>query len=217
MPKPKQAKDTADRSLSAVALPQPKPNPLVLPFFNKVPTYPGPVYQTTTGPNIIIDDEFIAIVFCFGAFADKITGVMYNDLTGNVPFMSLDGSVFFLVFYHYKNNAILATPIANLDDKSVFEVYKTHFKMVEAKGCKPKVNLMDNQATKYIKQFLTKKECQLHLVEPHIHQVNAAECTIQTFKDAFISTLATTDTAFPLQLRDKLAPQVQDTLNLLRA
>jgi hypothetical protein len=46
-----------------------------------------------------------------------------------------------------------------------------------------------------------------------LHQRQA----IQTFKDAFIAALATTDRDFPLQLWDKLAPQVQDTLNLLRA
>ena len=54
------------------------------------------------------------------------------------------------------------------------------------------------------------------MVEPHNHRVNAAERAIQTFKDAFIAALATTDVDFPLQLWDKLAPQVQDTLNLLR-
>jgi hypothetical protein len=69
--------------------------------------------------------------------------------------------------------------------------------MFEAKGYKPIVNVMDNQATKYIKQFLTKKECKLQLVKQHNHQVNAAKRTIHTFKDAFISTLATTDSLFP--------------------
>jgi hypothetical protein len=54
-------------------------------------------------------------------------------------------------------------------------------------------------------------------VEPHNHHVNAAERVIQTFKDAFIAALATTDRDFPLQLWDWLAPQIQDTLNLLRA
>ena len=54
-------------------------------------------------------------------------------------------------------------------------------------------------------------------MEPHNHRVNAAEWAIQTFKDAFIAVLATTDREIPLQLWDKLAPQVQDTLNLLRA
>jgi hypothetical protein len=63
-----------------------------------------PVVQAPTMPNLIGDDKdnySIANVFCFGAFADKQSGVMYNDLTGNFPFMSLDGSVCFLVMYHY--------------------------------------------------------------------------------------------------------------------
>jgi hypothetical protein len=111
----------------------------------------------------------------------------------------------------------LATPIVGLDDKSIFEAYKTRFRELEAKGFKPKLNVMDNQATKHIKQFLTENKCKLQLVEPHNHRVNAAERAIQTFKDAFIAALATTDSDFPLQLCDKITPQVQDTLNLMRA
>ncbi len=42
------------------------------------------------------DDQSIANVFCFGAFADKISGVVYNDCTGEFPYMSLDGNVCFL-------------------------------------------------------------------------------------------------------------------------
>jgi hypothetical protein len=55
------------------------------------------------------------------------------------------------------------------------------------------------------------------LVELHNHHVNAAECAIQTFKDHFISALATTDSKFPLQLWDKLTSQVKNTLKLMRA
>jgi hypothetical protein len=43
-----------------------------------------------------INNESIANMFCFGAFADKNTGVIYNDCTGNFPFMSLNGNFFFL-------------------------------------------------------------------------------------------------------------------------
>jgi hypothetical protein len=126
-------------------------------------------------------------------------------------------AVFAFFMYHYETNSIMAKPIANLDDKSIFEAYKELFERLEGKGYKPKMNEMGNQTTKYIKKFLTKKECDLQVVKPHNHRVNAAERAIQTFKDAFIPALATTDCDFPLQLWDKLVPQVQDTLNLLRA
>ena len=75
---------------------------------------------------------------------------------------------------------------------------------------------MDSQATKYIKQYLSENKCKLQLIEPHNHRVNAAERAIQTFKNAFIAALATIDVGFPLQLWDKLTPQVQTCLNLMR-
>ncbi len=66
------------------------------------------------------DDESIANVFCFGAFANKVSGVVYNDLTGNFPFMSIDGSVCFFVMYHYEMNAIWVKAIGHVDDRSNF-------------------------------------------------------------------------------------------------
>jgi hypothetical protein len=59
-------------------------------------------------PNIITDDsnESIANVFCFCALADKNSGIMYHDMTGNFPFMSLDGCICHLVMYHYESNSI---------------------------------------------------------------------------------------------------------------
>ncbi len=68
--------------------------------------------------------------------------------------------------------------IVNVDDRSIFAAYKEIFESLEAKGYKPKMNVMDNQATKYIKKIITKKGCDLQLVEPHNHHVNAAERAI---------------------------------------
>ncbi len=161
--------------------------------------------------------ESIANIFVFGAFADKNNGIVYHDLTGSFPFMSLDGSVCFFVLYHNKSNCILPAPISGLDDVSIFNTYTTQFEELVAKGFTPKLNMMDNQATKHIKKNLTDHECKLQLVEPHNHEINAAERAIQTFKDAFIAALATTDSEFPLQLWDRLTPQVRDTLNLMLA
>jgi hypothetical protein len=53
-----------------------------------------PVVHGPIMPNLIggkDDNVTIANVFCFGAFADKPSGVVYNDLTGAFPFMSFDG------------------------------------------------------------------------------------------------------------------------------
>jgi hypothetical protein len=49
------------------------------------------------------------------------------------------------------------------------------FEELALKGFTPKLNVMDNQATKHIKKFLTEHECKLQLVEPHNHRINAAE------------------------------------------
>jgi hypothetical protein len=194
--------------------PVPQIAPPVLPLF-----VPNVIQDVHTGPNVITDDgdESIANIFCFGAFADNTSGIVYHDLTGSFPFMSFDGSVCFFVLYHYKSNAILATPITGLDDVSIFNAYKTYFDVLTAKGFKPKLNIMDNQATKHIKIFLTENDCKLQVVEPHNHRVNAAERAILTFKAAFIAALGTTDSDFPLQLWDPLTPQVEDTLNMLCA
>jgi hypothetical protein len=196
-----------------------------------VHAYPGPAYgrrqdpqwirvqeDSVQQPNLIRmdnDDAIISNIFCFGAFANTTSGIVYNNLTGSFPFMLLEGSVCFFVLYHYESNCILASLIKGMDDRTIFETYKKYFKELTTKGFKPKLNIMDNQATKHIKQFLSENDCKLQLVEPHNHRVNTAEHAVHTFKDAFIAALATTDVDFPLQLWDKLTPQVQTCLNLM--
>jgi hypothetical protein len=162
-----------------------------------------------------VDDHSIANLFCFGAFTNKITSVLYNDCTGEFPFMTLNGNVCFFIMYHYKTNAIHATPLPGLDLTSLLDACKKNFEYLEEKGYKPKLNVMDNQATKVINAYLTPQQVSLQLIKPHNHCVNAAERAIQTFKNRFISALGTTNADFPIQLWDKLAPQVQDSINLL--
>ncbi len=103
--------------------------------------------------NVIEDDTSTneSNIFCFGAFADKQTGTLYNALTRAFPFMSLTGNVCFLIVYHYETNAILALPIANLEGNTIFEGYRKKFELLESKGHKIKVNVMDNQASCHLK------------------------------------------------------------------
>jgi len=55
----------------------------------------------------------------------------------------------------------LVKAIANVDDRSIYEAYKEVFETLEAKGYKPKMNVMDNQATKYIKNVSRQKGMRL--------------------------------------------------------
>jgi hypothetical protein len=109
----------------------------------------------------------IANIFCFGAFADRNSGIVYPDLTGSFLFVSFDGSVCFFILDHYESNTILITPIAGLGNMSVFNAYKTHFDELAAKGFNLKLNILDNQATQHIKKILTKNDSKLQVVEPH--------------------------------------------------
>jgi hypothetical protein len=202
-----------------------------MPIFQETREYPGPAYGAMHGDassnslahqhhaaNIIDnnDSPCKANLFYFAAFADKHTGTLYNDLTGLFPFQSLEGNVCFCVVYHYKTNAILALPISSFSNKIIFVAYKQQYDMLESKGHVIRLNLlMDNQASQTIKKNLTKNQCKLMLVEPHNHHVNAVERAIQTFKDHFVSVLATTDSEFPLQLWARLALQVKNALNML--
>jgi len=72
--------------------------------------------------------------------------------------------------YHYKSNSILATAIDSLDDKTIFAAYKQQFYELTAKGFKPKLNIMDNQATKYIKKSSLNRNANCNLSS---HTTNA--------------------------------------------
>ena len=55
----------------------------------------------------------------------------------------------------------------------------------------------------------------IQLVPPHVHRHNAAECTIRTFKDHFLSILAGIAPTYPRNRWDLLLPQAEIILNLL--
>jgi hypothetical protein len=105
-----------------------------LPYNNKA--------QRARAPNAILDDfnESITNVFCFGAFGDKKLGVVYNDLTSNFPFMLYNGSICFIIVYHYEANAMQATPITGLDGVCIYKAYKKTFFKLSGRGSNQIIN-----------------------------------------------------------------------------
>jgi hypothetical protein len=59
-----------------VSVPVPQAATHPLPLFVEPMPYNGPAYNAQMEVNYIPDDESIANVFCFGAFADKVSGVV---------------------------------------------------------------------------------------------------------------------------------------------
>ncbi len=97
-------------------------------------------------------------MFSVSEHLPKNTGVVYNNCTGTFPFMSLDGNVCFFVMYHNKTKTIFAVPLPGLDSKNILDAYTKNFEYLVSKGFTPKINIMDNQATKVIKSYLTPQQ-----------------------------------------------------------
>ena len=80
----------------------------------------------------------------------------------------------------------------------------------------PSTYIMDNEASYELKNCILKHKLQYQLTPPHMHRINAAERAICTFKNHFIAGLATIDNKYPIREWDRLLPQSELTLNLLR-
>jgi hypothetical protein len=94
--------------------------------------------------------------------------------------------------------------------------YDTIHQELAVKGFKPKLQTFDNEASAALKNFFTVNDIAYQLVPPHCHRRNAAERAIRTFKEHFVVGLSSADPSFPLHLWDRLLPQAEITLNLLR-
>jgi hypothetical protein len=85
-----------------------------------------------------------------------------------------------------------------------------------ARGLKPKLVKLDNEASKLLKDYLHQQEITFQLVPPYSHRRNSAEREIRSFKDHLIAGLCSTEKSFPMHLWDRILPQAVITLNMLR-
>ena len=64
-------------------------------------------------------------------------------------------------------------------------------------------------------QFMVRESIGYQKMPPGMHQTNAAERAMQTFKYQLIATMCTTDKNFPLHLWDRPLQQIELTCNIL--
>jgi hypothetical protein len=96
------------------------------------------------------------------------------------------------------------------------KAYDSIHQELTVKGFKPKLQTLDNEASTALKNFFTINDIAHQLVPPHCHRCNAAERAIRTFKEHFVAGISSVDPSFPMHLWDRILPQAEITLNLLR-
>jgi hypothetical protein len=143
-------------------------------------------------------------------------GQLITDLTGNFPVRSSKGNSYVMVCYVYDCNYVKVVPMKSRSASEWVKAYEHIHHELTAKGFKPKLQTLDNEASTALKNFFTTNDVEYQLVPPHCHRRNAAERAIQNFKEHFVVGLSSVDPTFPLHLWERLLPQAEITLNLLR-
>jgi len=120
------------------------------------------------------------------------------------------------VAYVYDLNAIIVRTMPSCTDASMVTAFTEVITTFKTGGYHPALTVMDNECSASVEKYIRSEKINIQLVPPHNHRVNAAERAITTFKEHFITALATVDMHCPLQLWDEFLPQVELTLNMLR-
>ena len=117
---------------------------------------------------------------------------------------------------HVNANAILAKPIKNREAETITKGWEKINNRIVRAGEKPAVYIIDNEASRNLKQTMKAQGIDYQLVPPHNHRANLAERAIQTFKSHLKAGLSSVDPDFPISQWDRLIPQAEITINLLR-
>jgi hypothetical protein len=142
-------------------------------------------------------------------------GHLYTDLTGKFPVRSSKGNWYVMVCYRFDCNKVKVFPMKSRSTLEWVKAYDHIHQELTAKGFKPKLQTLDNEASAALKNFFTTNDVEYQLVPPHCHRRNTALRAIRTFKEQFVAGLSSGDPTFPLHLWDRLLPQAEITLNLL--
>ena len=140
----------------------------------------------------------------------------YMDLCGRFPYTSSRGAKYILVIYDQDSNLIEGVTLKSRNAKEITEKWEYLYNKITKNNITTKYWILDNEASKYLKDALSDNKQNYQLTPPHIHRINAAERAIRTYKNHLLAGLATCDDDFPIIEWDRLITQCNITLNLLR-
>ena len=126
------------------------------------------------------------------------------------------GNEYIMVAYVYDPNVILVEPMKNRKENEIIQTYGVIHHRLQQYRFKPRYQKLDNEVSIAFQVDLSAKKIDFQLVSPNIHQPNAAERAILTFKNHSIAGLFNVHPNFPMKLWCRLLQQAEITLNLLR-
>jgi hypothetical protein len=141
-------------------------------------------------------DHGIKTQYIYAATIDA--GQIYTDQTGIFPVVSSKGNKYIMVIYDYDSNAILAKPIKDRTSPELLKAFQFMEQELVAKGLKPKLMKLDNEASKLLRDYIYQQERAFQLVPPYSHRRNSAERAIRSFTDHLIAGLCSTYKSFPM-------------------
>ena len=118
--------------------------------------------------------------------------------------------------YDHDANSILVQPLKKRNASTIVQAWKTLFNWLTKHGHETKLFILDNEFSTELNNTLKSNNLMFQLVSPNVHQRNAAERAIQTFKNHFLSVLVTADQSYPITKWDRLIPQAEMIMGLSR-
>jgi len=79
----------------------------------------------------------------------------------------------------------------------MIEAYGKLHDYLVARGLKPRLQRLNNEASQALQDFVHDKDVAFQLVPPQVHRANAVERAIRTLKNHLIAGLSSTDKKFP--------------------
>jgi len=152
-----------------------------------------------------------------GTYIYNVTETIFSNQTGKFPKCSKRGYKYIMVMVKIESSTILVKPMKSKKDEEMIQAYDALLAFLQQAGSTPQKHVLDNKVSDNMKHHI-QHTCKLkmELVPSGCHQRNAAEVAICNFKIHFLSVLAGMAKDFPTNLWDRLLPQMEITLNLLR-
>jgi hypothetical protein len=143
-------------------------------------------------------------MFCFALLLDAITGTLYTNITCAFPVRSFKTMQYVLVIYIYNLNAIIVWAMPTCTNASMVQAFTKVISILKSSSYYLALNVMDNKCSAGVEKYIRSEAINIQLGPPTtIEQMPPS--TIATFKEHFISALATVDMLCPLQLRDEFS------------